>query len=602
MNQTHDEQIYIPQEGESQLTFRAVAAGCLLGGIVTSMNLYLGLKIGWSIGGSLMAAILGFGLFALIKPKKPYSVLEANITQTAGSGAGSMASAAGLLAPIPAMGMLGEEIPTWGLFAWSLAIAYLGVMLAVPLRRQYVVIEKLRFPTGTATANTIVAMFASAGESLRKAKVLSYFSVGAFLYIVSSYFIPQLESPPFHKWFDISALGVMALWGFKLAVSPMLFGAGLLIGPRVGASLIGGAIAGWALLGPSIQSIGWAPHENPMVIFDQESKLWGVRGWILWVGVAIMVADGLVSLALSWKTFMTAFRGTRDAMSHGDLKETSQESTSIPNSWWMGGFALASIATTIVASLVFHIPPLLTVVAIFLSTILANVAVRSIGETDINPVGGMGKVTQAIFGSVSSSMATNLMSAGITGAGASQAGDMMQDLKTGHLLGASPKAQFKAQLIGILSGVFFAVPVYLVFDQAYDIGAANSPLTAPAAQAWKAVAEVMSKGFAALPPMAGWGMLAGFLLGGLFPAIKRFYPKLAPYTPSGLALGIAFIVPAKYSIIMFLGSLAYMIWQRWRPSSFEALVFAVSCGLIAGEGLAGITNAILTLIGVPSLF
>ena len=155
--------------------------------------------------------------------------------------------------------------------------------------------------------------------------------------------------------------------------------------------------------------------------------------------------------------------------------------------------AIGSVATLSCSWVLFGISPFLSILAIALSTVLANVAVRSTGETDINPIGGMGKVTQGVFGALTDSMSTNLMSAGITGAGASQAADMMQDLKTGYMLGASPRAQFIAQLWGILSGVIFAVPVYLLFDAAWDIGGAESDLGAPAAIAWKAVAEVMSQ-------------------------------------------------------------------------------------------------------------
>ena len=180
-----------------KLSFRAVAIGCLLGGVVTSMNMYLGLKIGWTVGGSLMAAILGYAFFSVINSSKKFTVLEANITQTAGSGAGTMASAAGFVSCIPAMKMLGYEIPVWGLFAWSLSVAYLGVMFSVPLRRQYVVIEKLRFPTGTATANTIMAMFATAEESIKKAKVLVNFGIFAFVYIVAAHFFHSLG---IHHW------------------------------------------------------------------------------------------------------------------------------------------------------------------------------------------------------------------------------------------------------------------------------------------------------------------------------------------------------------------------------------------------------------------
>ncbi len=594
-NDLNEGQLYVPEPGERQLTVRAVAAGCLLGGVVTGMNLYLGLKIGWTVGGSLMAAILGFAFFTVINPKEKFTVLECNITQTAGSGAGTMASAGGLVAPVPAMMMLGYEIPVWGLFLWTASIAFLGVMFAVPLRRQYVVIEKLRFPTGTATANTIVAMFATAGEAVAKARLLLYFGIFAFCYILAAHFFHQLENPQIHVWFGSAALTTAAAWGFSLYCGPMLFGAGFLIGPRVGTSLFAGAVFGWAVLGVFAQNKGWAPHPNPQKIHGDD--MWGARGWILWPGVAIMVADALGSLVLNYKTFITAFKGTKDALSK-DAKGQVQDENAIPNTWWIRGLLAASVSTVIIAWIVFEIPPYMSLFAIALSAVLANVAVRSTGETDINPVGGMGKVTQMAFGAISSSASINLMSAGITGAGASQAGDMMQDLKTGYMLGASPRKQFISQLYGIAAGVVFAVPVYLLFDSAYEIGADGSRLGAPAAVAWGAVATVMSKGFDSLPPFAIEAIFGGLVFGAGIPVVRKAFPKIAPYTPSGLAFGIAFIVPAFYSITMFLGSMALLVWMKSNKEGCERFVFAVACGLVAGEGLAGIVNAVLTILGI----
>ena len=277
---------------------------------------------------------------------------------------------------------------------------------------------------------------------------------------------------------------------------------------------------------------------------------------------------------------MAAFKGTASAMEHSS--EIVYDKDEIPNSWWITGLTLGSIATVTVSWFLFGISPLFSLLAIALSTILANVAVRSTGETDINPVGGMGKVTQGVFGALTDSMTTNLMSAGITGAGASQAADMMQDLKTGYMLGASPKSQFIAQLFGILSGVLFAVPVYLLFDAAWDIGGDDSALGAPAAIAWKAVAEVMSQGFEALPPMADKAMLYAACFGAALPLVKKFFPKFSKYTPSGMAFGIAFIVHGYYSIAMFMGSMILLLWEKFGPASCSRYVFAVACGLIAG--------------------
>jgi len=589
------ERLYTPYSGELQLTFRAVFIGCLIGGIVTAMNIYVGLKVGWSFGGSLMAAILSFSFFQLFKSKMPFGVLETNIAQTAGSGAGSMASAAGLLAAIPALKLLGIEVPPFGLFVWALSTAFMGVMFAVPLRRQYVEIEKLKFPTGVATANTIVALYAEAEEALKKARVLIYGALFAFVVAILFHFFPAFEQPAIHEWFpSLALLTTLSLWGFSVLISPMMFGAGLIIGPKVGWSMVLGAIVGWGL-GYIVQQMGIAPLENPMRIYDPATNAWGAKGWILWVGVAIMVSEALVSLAFSWRTFVSAFKSV-PAVETNKLENQNKES--IPNFWWVSGLIASSILIVFSAKFVFEIPYGLSIVAIVMSAILANVAVRSTGETDINPIGGMAKVTQGVFGMLSSSITTNLMSAGITGAGASQAADMMQDLKTGYMLNASPKKQFIAQLWGVIAGTLFSVPIYYLFDKAYNIGAEGSVLGAPAAYAWKSVAEVMIKGLDALPPFAPTGMWFGAALGTLFVLIKQFAPKLSAYVPSGLAFGISFLIPAYYAFAMFGGTLFYLWWTKKNPTQAENYVFPISCGLIAGEGMAGIANAILSLFGL----
>ena len=192
---------------------------------------YFGLKTGWSLGGSLIAAILGFSVFRVLRPRNAFTRLETNIAQTAGSAAGSMTSEAGLLAAIPAMGMLGYEFDWWELMLWALAVAYLGVFFAVPLRRQMVLQEKLRFPTGTATAETIMAMFSEGDDAVEKARKLLVWAGAAAGFTLVVYFVPAVGHPEVSWGF----LGIAAGWGFSLLISPLMTGAGILIGPRVGA-------------------------------------------------------------------------------------------------------------------------------------------------------------------------------------------------------------------------------------------------------------------------------------------------------------------------------------------------------------------------------
>ncbi|MCP4809222.1 MAG: OPT family oligopeptide transporter [Proteobacteria bacterium] len=599
------ERLYEPVAGESGFSLRAVLVGGSLGSVVAAMNIYLGLRIGWSFGGSLIAAILGFAIFTMLTKsgilKKKFGVLEANITQTAGSAAGSMTSAAGLLAPIPAMIMLGHTFEWWELLIWSFAVAYLGVFFAVPLRRQMVLVEKLRFPTGTATAQTIMAMFSSGDDALAKAKHLMGWGALAFVFTLSTQiFYSGLEMPPIES----IGLSIFTAWTFSFLISPMMTGAGILIGPRVGTSLLLGAILGWIVIGGYAVDMGWAGGP----VFDEEAGQWGygtimsysegVRGWILWPGVAIMVADSLTSLGLSWRTILNTFMPkNKDNAEIVDLAPDS-----IPNAWWMGGLGVASCLTIGATWFLFDIPPHFSIIAIVLSAVLAMIAVRSTGETDINPIGGMGKVTQLVFGGLAPGLvATNLMSAAITGSGASQAGDMMQDLKTGYMLGASPRNQFKAQLIGIAFGIVSCVPIFLLFDAAYDIGGEELP--APAAHAWKAVAELLANGLDALPANAEFAVLGGICLGIAMPVLRKSLPKkYQDYVPSTLAMGIAMIVPAYYSVSMFLGAMILVAWKKLSPKTCLALSFAVASGLVAGEGLAGIPKAILVLLGVEPIF
>ena len=557
----------------------------MLGGVVSAMNIYLGLRTGWSIGGSLVAAILSYSLFQVLKPKQAFGVLETNIAQTAGSAAGSMTSAAGLLAAIPAMKMLGYELSTGELIIWALSVAYIGVFFAIPLRKQMVVVEKLRFPTGTATAETIMAVFAEGKEAMRKSRVLLQMALLGGALTLLGYFIPMTGHPPIMKWVG---LGLLSTYGFSVLISPMMFGAGLLIGPRIGLSLFLGAVLSWGVISPLIIEWGWVADVSKVMSYKE-----GARGWILWPGVALMVTDALMTLALSYKTILNSFKRVKTTGEEQDHPEQ------IPKVYWMGGLAVSTVALSISAQFLFGIPYGFTLLAVALSAVLSVIATRSTGETDINPIGGMGKVTQMVFGGISpGNMSTNLMAAAITGAGASQAGDMMQDLKTGYLLGASPKKQFKAQCFGIFAGVFFAVPIYKLFDRAYTIGEGNIP--APAAHAWKAMAQVLSQGLNALPAHALEAVALACLLGAILPILKKV-KSLAPYLPSGLAMGIAFIVPAYYSVAMCVGSLFLVYWLKKNRSQCEALAIAVASGLVAGEGLMGVVTAVLTILGVPTL-
>jgi len=342
----------------------------------------------------------------------------------------------------------------------------------------------------------------------------------------------------------------------------------------------------WGLIGPLITDWGWVES-----IMSYEN---GARGWLLWPGVSLMVTDAFMSLIFSYKSILNTFKKNSDSAVYDPDKK------SIPKYIWIGGLFISTALVSFTAWYIFDISPFMTLIAVALSAALSMIAVRSTGETDINPIGGMGKVTQLVFGGIApGSVPANLMSAAITGSGASQAADMMQDLKTGYMLGANPFKQFKAQCIGIFVGMLVCIPVYKLFDTAYVIGEGDLP--APAAHAWKAMAELLTKGFSALPLYATEAVLLAAVASALL-ALLKLNKRIKPFVPSGLAMGIAFIVPAYYSVAMFIGAMFLVVWQKKNPKACNSLSFPVASGLVAGEGLMGVVVAILTLLGFKAIF
>jgi OPT family oligopeptide transporter len=461
------------------------------------------------------------------------------------------------------------------------------------------VIEKLRFPSGTATAMTIKAMFAKGGETVQKAKMLLYWGVGTSLWSLLVFFIPLVEEPPMPN--------ILHQWGFTLYLDPLLMGGGMLSGPRATGSMLMGSIVGWGILGPIVRANNWTA--GPVLSYA------GVRGWILWVGVAIMTADSVIQLLFTAKIVLDAMIGlvkrlaayrtgkTLEREESGvheqinQAKEAELEKHIIPWYWAVIGLILSTIMLTLIGHFVFDLKYYFVWASLPLGALLSIIATRCAGETDINPVGGMGKVTQLVFaGLAPRQITTNLLSAGVVAAGASQCGDMMQDLRTGYILRVSPKKQFIAQSVGIVCGILFCVPIYKLYDAAYHIGGEQLP--APAAHAWKSVAEILAKGFDALPLHSGWGILGGAIFGAVVSLLGKIVAYFggedkASWVPSALAFGIGFIVPPKQSISMFAGSMLHLVWKRGWPQQAQKYFFAVSSGMIAGEGLMGIFVAIL---------
>lgn len=555
------------------------------------------------------------------------------------------------------------------LMVWSLGLALFGVFFAVPLRKQVIIKEKLSFPSGSATATLILVLHGtelyddkkvlqrdtndsdssieythggvirpsdSSGIKLAQTEetyntnirflVITFF-ISAF-YTLASYFVPVLKMLPIFGY----KLSAVYQWNFQ--PSPAYIGQGIIMGLPSVSYMLFGAILGWGVLAPMSKYLGWAP--GPI-----DDWVTGGQGWILWLSLSVMIADSLVSFAVV--TFKSLHSGVSRLLVRSSsqvrqrllgatsanynslepqsdvVSEVVSEQNSftdllpehlISNKVTTVGVLLSSVLCMWAMNSVFGslVPHYATFLAVVLALFFSILGVRALGETDLNPVSGIGKLSQLIFAAIiphnhPARILINLIAGGIAEAGAQQAGDLMQDLKTGHLLGASPKAQFTAQLIGTIYSVFVSSIMYKVYNSVYEIP--SKMFRIPTAVVWIDCSRLVTG--EGLPPHVFEFCILFAVVFGVISAVKNIVPpthkyhKYLVYLPNGVAVGIGIYNTPNFTLARFLGGLIAYVWMKRASKRKDEKVKMVifSSGLVLGEGLLSGFTMVLTSLGVP---
>jgi uncharacterized oligopeptide transporter (OPT) family protein len=357
--------------------------------------------------------------------------------------------------------------------------------------------------------------------------------------------------------------------------------AGAITGMRVCATMLVSGTLCWAVVVPVLQAKGVIAGVGFAAIVQ----------WTLWFGASCMVAAGLLSFALSWRTALRAFRdlGQMFSLRSAAASEPGHiEAIEAPMSWFAAGQLVSLVALAWLGHASFGMPVWQSAIAVALSFLLALVACRVTGETDTTPVGAMGKVTQLTFGALSpGNVNINLMSANITAGAATSAADLLTDLKSGYLLGAHPRRQFLAQFSGIFVGTIVTVLTFAVLvPNAKVLGTDQFP--APAAQTWSAVAIALSQGLSSLEPVKLWLIFAGTLVGVVLTLAPVWLPKYQAYLPSAAAFGLAWVFHWYYGLLFFLGALVALVVERRAPKLAETFTLPVASGVVAGGSLTGV--------------
>lgn len=595
MNEKNEFKPYIPADRVMpELTVTSIVMGMLLAVIFGAANAYLGLRVGMTVSASIPAAVISMGVIRVIMKRN--SILESNMVQTIGSAGESLA--AGAIFTMPALFLWAEEglcdMPSLvEITLIALCGGVLGVLFMVPLRNALIVKEHetLLYPEGTACADVLLA-----GEE-GGANASTVFS-GMGLAAAFKFVVDGLKVLPSDVAF--------AFKSFKgeigMEVYPALLGVGYIVGPQIASYMFVGSIIGWMVIIPLICLFGpdtWLyPADVGKTIADLyaaggAAKIWST--YVKYIGAGAIATGGIISLIKSLPLIITTFRDSIKSMKGGKNTNTARTAQDLPMQMILFGI----VAMVLIIWVVPAIPVTLLGAAIIVvfGFFFATVSSRMVGlvGSSNNPVSGMAIATLLIATmSIKASGKTGIdgMTAAIAIGSvicivAAIAGDTSQDLKTGYLLGATPKKQQMGEIIGVIvSGLAIGGVLYLL-NAAWGYGGAEVP--APQATLMKMIVEGIMGGN--LP----WNLV--FI--GVFLAIALEILRV-PVMPFAIGL----YLPIYLNASIMIGGVVRMFMDRRKNVDEETKTKQTTdgtlycAGMIAGEGLVGILLAIFAVFGI----
>lgn len=593
MNENKSFKPYVPADKITpELTIVSVVIGVILAVVFGAANAYLGLRVGLTVSASIPAAVISMGVIRVLMRRN--SILESNIVQTIGSAGESLA--AGAIFTLPALFLWaaegqGSKPGLVEIAVIALCGGVLGVLFMVPLRNALIVREHatLPYPEGTACADVLLA-----GEEggAQAATVFSGLGVSALIkFVVDGLAVVPSEINLTFKNFG-AQIGTQ--------IYPALVGVGYIIGPRISSYMFVGGVIGWCVLIPLIFLFGadaviYPGTDTIANIFAASGPSGVWSNYVKYIGAGAIATGGFISLIKSLPLIVRTFSDSMRSLKGGSSAGTARTEQDLP----MDLILIGIVVTTLVIWLFPAIPVnivgavIIVVFGFFFATVSSRM-VGLVGSTN-NPVSGMAIATLLISTLILKSTGMTGI-AGMTGAIAigsvicviaAIAGDTSQDLKTGYLLGATPKKQQIGELIGVVFSALTIGGVLYLLDTAWGF---DSPqISAPQAHLMKMLVEGIMGG--ELP----WGLIFVGVCIALCLEILRL-----PVMP--IAIGL--YLPVQLNACIMVGGLISLFMERRKKVDEKAKAAqnndgTLYCaGMIAGEGLVGIALAILAVFEI----
>jgi putative OPT family oligopeptide transporter len=598
-----------------ELTLRGLILGALLTTVFTAANVYLGLKVGLTFASSIPAAVMSMAVLSAFKDS---SILENNIVQTVASAAGTLSA---IIFVLPGLVIIGwwTGFPFWQSFLICLSGGILGVLFTIPLRRALVTTSDLPYPEGVAAAEVLRVGSGTRGEVADESgeareglgAVIRGAVASAGLAILTG---TGLLSGEVAGTFALGAGGASS--GYSIAWSLALVGAGHLVGLSVGMAMLFGEVIAWLIAVPILTSVSPAPAG--VTIAANTAHIFGSQ--VRFIGAGAIAIAAIYTLARLTRPIVAGLVSTLVSSRATDTGDETDRDLSPPwiialtivclliTAWLSYTFARSTILAPNALSLTVVAVPFVLIVGFLIAGICGYMA-GLIGASN-SPISGIGIISIVICASlmaltVAVTPATShaliafaLFITAIVFACATISNDNLQDLKTGQLVGASPRRQQIALIVGVGAGAAVIPFVLNLLAKAYGFaGAANvgvvapNPLPAPQATLISALAQGVIGG------NLDWRMIGiGALLGVALIVIDAVLGTMNKLRLPPLAVGLGIYLPMSATFAVVVGALiSYWYDRRIRtlpdPERAERLGTLVASGLIVGESIWGVINA-----------
>lgn len=637
-----------------QLTWRSGITGFLLGGVLAAVAIYIGGKTGISIGVGLTSVVVAFAAFRILHGIglcKDFTILENNCTQSIATSAGYMIGP--LISSMAAYMLVAQKTPPHlHIFLWMVSVSILGVLVAFPLKRRFINEEQLPFPEGRACGVVLDSLYTgSASAGMFKAKLLAVSAIlsGGLQFLISDGWmkLAQIKILHLHKLFPslyaengqpgaepyvifehlddyyywlmaklhiaaekfVPTLGGVDIrnYGLRLTLDASMAGVGGLMGMKVATSVLIGGFVNYIILVPLMIKAGdIAPRiaaDGSLVALTRPEM---VNQWSLWWAISMMIVGSLVSLLSKPDLFTGPFKKLFAKKQNGAGEARADVLRHIELPLWISFIGVPVMSAVVIALThqFFGVPWHLALAALPLIFVLTIIGTNSMALTSWIPTGAMSKITQFTIGAIDrTNPATNLMTGGMTSEVASNAANLLSDIKPGYMLGAKPRQQAIGHVIGIFAGGLASMVVFylVIIDPTVSGVAFRSEFAMPGAIQWKGVSDLIAHGLKSLPSSAVISMIVAAIMAVIF-EVARIRTR-GKFPLSAVSIGLGVVLPPDASLCMWFGA-AFFWWQSRKyktrgTKGHEKWVEgceSICAGLISGAALMGIGNAILGVL------